>query len=314
MSMIYEARETAPGRWSEGEWTPAPGVYDGVPNEVYQEGDGTSKSHLDDIAPECGHTPEHYYDKRLAPDREPPKKTDALILGDAIHKAILEPDLFNRNIVMLPEDAPQRPTTAMLKSTKRSDNSQMRVEWWEDWDANNRGKIALKADDYQAVVKIRDKVHGHPIVRQNNLLRGGRAERSYYATDPITGALIKCRVDYDLMERDAWVLDVKSTEDADPEAFARSVYQYRYDVQDAWYRHVIKSASGVTPRRFFFLCIEKVRPFACGIYWVDPLDLPGALQLAHRDHARILECKATGEWPDYAYQPRQLRRINRRIA
>lgn len=311
MGELIEAQQVAPGVWD----TIQPGVYDKVPNEIYQASLGTSKSHLDDMDPEQGNTPLHYWAKRVDPDRLILPKSDALIVGDAIHKAILEPDLFHQNIAELPEDAPSRPTKAMLKAKSRSASSQDRINWWADWDANHDGQISLKNADYQAVLKMRDVVHLHPTVKQHQLLSGGKAEQTFYAIDPVTGALIKCRTDYELLEREAMVLDVKSTEDASPAGFYWSVKKYRYDVQDAWYRHTIASAfeRQIQVRKFIFLAIEKTWPYATGIHWIDPNDLPTALDVAHRDHARILDCRATNTWPDHGCEPTQLRRLNRSL-
>lgn len=309
--VTLEGREIAPGVWR----TFAPGLYPDLPNEEYQKGEGTSKSHLDDIAAELGMTPHHYWHTRLDPNRVAKPKTEALILGDAIHKAILEPDLFSTNFVELPGDAPARPTAAMLKSKNPSANSMDRVSWWADFQAEHGEKIALKSDDYLMVTRMRDAVYAHPTVRKNNLLVGGNVEQSFYAIDPETGALIKCRTDYETLERDARIIDVKSTDDASPEGFAKSVYKYRYDVQNGWYPHVIRSAfeQQVEVRSFIFIAIEKEWPHAIGIHWLDPEDIATGLVVAKRDLRLIESCKASNEWPDFGCAPGQLRRINRKV-
>lgn len=308
MSQILEATEGADGQWA----AIAPGLYPDLTNEEYQESDGVSKSWLDDISPEMGHTPAHFYDKRLAPDREERKKTPALIMGDAIHKRILEPDLFERRVAKVPDDAPPKPSSRSLKAKNPQAHVQDAISWWADFEAEHAGKMILPASDFDVAIKAGDSVLTHPVAK--TLFTGGAAEQSYYAIDQETGALIKCRVDYEQLALHASVTDLKTTEDATPNAFASSAFNYRYDVQDVWYRHVIRSAwqGQVEVRRFVFVTVEKVRPFAVGVNWIDPADYAAAMQYARRDLDKILEGRATGIWPDNGCNPTKLRRLNRR--
>jgi hypothetical protein len=306
MSELIEAVETTPGRW-----TPQVlGLHPKQTNAEYQSAQAESKSRLDAIArPNC---PLHYWDKYENPDPPPERRTPALILGDAIHKAVLEPDIFDRFIVRLPEDAPARPNSRTLKAKKPSLQSQDAISYWADFDEENRDKLLVSDEDYRTVVACRDAVHMHPVAK--HLFRGGLAEQSYYAIDPETGALIKCRADYEQLEREASITDLKTTEDASERGFKSSIYGYRYDIQDAWYRHVLRSAyqGQVEVRRFVFVGIEKVRPYCVGVYTIAPEDTIAGMIAARRDLSEILECRRTGEWPDYGCNPKVLR-INRTV-
>src|SRR3546814_1967815 len=70
-----------------------------ISNDDYHAGPGISKSHLDSIAPELGQAPLHYWHKYVNPERERAEPTAAMVLGTAIHTAILEPDLLNQTVV-----------------------------------------------------------------------------------------------------------------------------------------------------------------------------------------------------------------------
>ena len=69
-------------------------------NEAYH-GDTTriSKSGLDLIAK----SPAHYWSRYLDPNREKKEPTAAMLLGTAVHFAILEPEEFGRRYQVLPE-------------------------------------------------------------------------------------------------------------------------------------------------------------------------------------------------------------------
>lgn len=285
----------------------APGHYPGMSNDAYHSAPGVSKSKLDAIDPESGFSPLHYWHKHVRPDREPEVRTEALILGDAIHKAILEPDLVDAHFIVVPEDAPRRPTKAQLNAKKPSLESKGAIDYWRDFTAEHAGKEILKRDQMDIVLGCRDSAWANPQV--SNLLSAGEAEQSYFAIDAETGALTKCRLDWSRLEIDGGVVDLKSTEDASPRGFSYSARKYRYDVQDPWYRDVLAAAhQGVDVVEYFsFIAIEKEPPHAIGIYYLEPEEVKAGRELARRDLELIIRCEREGRWPDFSERPQPLR-------
>lgn len=251
-------------------------------NDEYHSGPGISKSHLDAIA---SASPRHYWHKYLNPERERAEPTAAMVMGSAVHSAILEPDLFPSEVIESPE---------FDRRTKVG-----KAEY-EAFKAANASKIILPPEDYATCLAIRDAVHTHPVAA--GLLQGGKAEQSFYAIDSETGELIKCRTDY-LHDSGAMIVDVKTTEDASPDGFGKSSANFRYPVQTAWYNRVLDAAYGEHPANWVFLAVEKKPPYAIGIYFMEAdLTERGAIA-AQRDFMRIVEHKRKGEWPDYGIEP-----------
>ena len=247
-------------------------------NEQYHSGPGVSKSHLDAIA---GKSPRHYWQKYINPDRERTPPTPAMVMGSAIHSAILEPDLFPSEYVANPG------------IERRSNAGKAEYAAFE---AEHKGKIVLSDEDFQACLAIRDAVHSHPLAA--GLLTLGQAEQSFYGIDPETGELIKCRTDY-MHDSGSMIVDLKSTEDASPDGFGKSAANFRYPVQIAWYHDVMDAAYGEHPEHWVFMAVEKKPPYAIGIYFTDPADVQRARVAARRDFMRIVEAKRAGVWPDY---------------
>ena len=247
-------------------------------NDQYHSGPGISKSHLDTIS---GKSAKHYWQKYINPDRERTEPTAAMILGSAIHSAILEPDLFPREYVANPG------------IERRSNAGKAEYAAFE---AEHKGKIILSDEDFQSCLAIRDAVHTHPLAA--GLLKGGKAEQSFYAIDSETGELIKCRTDY-LHDSGAMIVDLKSTEDASPDGFAKSAANFRYPVQTAWYHDVMDEAFGEHPEHWVFMAVEKKPPFAIGLYFAQREDVARARLAARRDFMRIVEAKRSGFYPDY---------------
>lgn len=249
-------------------------------NDEYHAAPGISKSKLDDIA-DC---PLRYWQRHINPEREPEEPTASLVLGDAIHTAVLEPDSFaSRYMVMPPFN---------LRSPKGREER----DHWLATEA--KGASVLTVDQRDTALAAATAVRRHPMV--SRLLTGGAAEQSYFVRCRRTGALKKCRLDY-FHEGAGLIVDLKSTDDASPAAFSKSVHNYRYHVQQGWYqREVLADLWGEAPPHWAFVALEKAPPYAIGVYYLEPEDVDRGVMLARRNLETLLECQRTDVWPDYA--------------
>lgn len=175
------------------------------------------------------------------------------------------------------------------------------VTLWSDvqaeWIANNAGRIVLEDATWQTLMAMRDSVMAHPVA--NALLTGkpGVAEHSIYWIDEQTGELCRCRPDW--WREDDIFVDVKTTNDASPEGFAKSIVNWRYDVQDPFYRDGFRAATGRDLRAFIFLAVEKKAPYAVGVYVMDAESIALGRAQYRADLQRYAECKAADQWPGY---------------
>lgn len=194
------------------------------------------------------------------------------------------------------------------------------VTLWADvkaeWMANNGQRQVLTQEQWEQLHRMRDAVMAHPAAAA--LLTGapGVAERSVYWRDPVTGLLCRCRPDF--WRADGIIVDVKTTEDASAEAFARSISNWRYHVQAPYYldgintmRSQYKPAAGglampaCPAKAFVFLAVEKnarvVNGVALGVavYVLDNESIELGRIEYQQDLARIAECKRAGVWPGY---------------
>lgn len=247
-----------------------PGIYQGIPNEAYHAGPGISKSGLWKIHTS---TPAHF--KFPPPDKDKPH----FAFGEAAHMAILEPDLFEQRAYRGPDDR---------RGNKWTDAVEFcRIE----------GKVLLTSADYDNVLAVRDAVHADAWI--NSIVTGGdrMVEASGFWTDPETGVMCRCRPD--LYRADLKVMiDVKSTASAAPRDFAKSVANYGYHAQEAFYTDGWR-ALGQQVDAFVFIAWEKESPFAFAIYELPP-------SIVEEGRARIrsalqvyAECKLTDTWPGY---------------
>jgi hypothetical protein len=94
------------------------------------------------------------------------------------------------------------------------------------------------------------------------------------------------------------VADVKTTEDARPDAFRKSVANYGYHRQDAFYRGGL-SAIGASAQHFVFVVVEKTPPHAVAIYALDQDAVSRGFNSVQADMRRLAECMRSGEFPGY---------------
>jgi exodeoxyribonuclease VIII len=239
---------------------------------------------LDEIA---AASPLHFWAKRLDPNRVREERT-IYDIGNAIHCAILEPDLLLEKVAAVPE------CDRRTKAGK---------EMAAQFELENAGKLQLRQEHYQMVLAVRDAANRHPVA--SGLLSRGQPEQSYFAPDPETGALLKCRTDY-IYDDGTMIIDVKSAVDASPGGFGRAAANFRYDLQSAWYPDVVELATGARPAHFVWIAIEKDRPYAIGVYVATEEQVRRARAVCRRDLLTILEHERTNDWPDYGIQELQI--------
>lgn len=272
------------------------GVLDGLDIEVYHAGAGISKSQLDQI----DRSPGHFYAMSLSPNRPAPRERAGQLEGQLAHCAILEPDEFDRRYIVLPEDAPRRPTEAQYRAKNPSPESVAAMEWWREFVVASGGKTVIKQEQYEVAWRQSDAVRALPDVRE--ALSAGKTEQSAYWIDRATGVLCRCRPDFvhDCGSSGVVLLDVKTFNDASPSEFARQVARKAYHRQDAYYSDGYAQASGRPVLAFIFVAVETDYPYFASATMLDD----ASRNQGRLDYRRPLDtyarCLAKGEWPGYS--------------
>lgn len=155
------------------------------------------------------------------------------------------------------------------------------------------GYVPLKVADYWTALRAATAIKRHR--QAAALLSEGVAEQSIMFD--IDG--VPCRARPDWM-RPGIVGDVKTTIDAAPneDGFGRQAANYRYAVQEAFYRAAIRSL-GLPDPMFVFVCVEKALPNLVSVVKLDR----EARDYGERQMMRAIEiyrdCTRSGIWPGY---------------
>ena len=237
-----------------------------ISNEQYHADPAVSASHLHAIA----RSPYHYWARYINPLRMPVEPTAAMRLGTLVHCVVLEPD-----------EASKRFGVCGPRNTKAGKEQAA--------DMAARGIEAVTPSDMLTANCMADSVRSHPAA--SALLAHGKAEQSFWWDDAATGLRCKCRPDW---YSGTTVVDLKTTTDASPAGFAKSVATFRYHTQASHYLSGLHGAE-----RFVFITVEKTAPYVVAVYELDAAALAAGNELRQRDLRMIADCRATNEWPGY---------------
>jgi hypothetical protein len=223
---------------------------------------------------------------RLNPEWEPTERK-VFDIGRAAHRAVLGK---GGDYVAIPDD--------MLAANGAASTKEARA-FIED--CRSRGLTPLKAAEVDQIETMAASVQQR--LRQMGIRFD--AERSELAAlAQIDGVWCRAMVDQAPADPRLPLYDLKSCEDASPEAVTASVARYGYDLQAAHYLDVWRAATG-EKRRFRFVFVEKSPPYEVAV--VELHDKPGD-EADWFDHARSAcadarriwgECLRSNTWPGY---------------
>ena len=217
--------------------------------------------------------------------------TASMILGTAVHCSTLEPKAFDSRYVAAPKF--DRRTTAGKEAAAL-------------FDIQNKGKIALSPDDFETVKAMTKAIKNHEIAAK---LTTGIVEKAAFWIDEETGILCKCKPDAMIIEEGV-ILDLKTTcDDATEKDFCRSVANYGYHVQAAFYLEGIKEACRQSVglqspglqslNRFVFLVAEKNAPHGVALFELEHFDLERGRETFRKYLQELAMCRMENHWPSY---------------
>lgn len=219
---------------------------------------------------EMRRSPLHYQHRLHAPRKD----TSSLVLGRAIHLAVLEPARFETEVAVF-------------------DGLVRRGKAWDEFQELNADRTILKPSEVEQCLSVRDAVRNSPVA--SPYLTGGVAEQTVTWTDPATGIACKARPDYLCADGKTFV-DLKSARDIDERSFGSAAARYGYANQLAWYREG-QYRSGLGERTPVLIAVEHEPPYDVGVFTVDEDLLYTALAECQELLRRVALCRSTGKWP-----------------
>jgi hypothetical protein len=239
--------------------------------EYHKNSEKISKSGLDLIHK----SPLHYWERYLNPAAQE-KKTPALILGSAVHCAVLEPSEFGKRYAIAPE---------VDRRTKEG------KEIMANFEASIEKLEVISKTDSIICERIMEAINRHEEAAL--LLSKITAVEKIIEVDDM-----KCRPD-GIIEPLNLIIDLKTTEDASPRTFGRSALKYRYDVQAAFYIDLFEAHFNRKCEGFIFIAVEKTPPFGVAVYVIEDDDIEIGRVKYKADLERWREAKASNNWKGF---------------
>lgn len=222
-----------------------------------------------------------HYQYSIDSQKEP---TEALILGNAAHCAVLEPDKYNQRYVLGIEGDGR-------KTEIKEARAQLEI------DAKERGQMVITREEHETACSIAKAVHSHSKVM--SYFDGAKKELSAFAHDKeVNNIATKARMDV-YNPRLKALIDLKTSANAAPWNFARSIFSYHYYTQGAFYKRILENL-GLEVRHFLFVVVEKEPPHGIKIYRL----IDEVLDLGNKEVDSLLRLYATcldrQEYPSYS--------------
>lgn len=260
-----------------------------MPFADYLKVDAVNGSALKQLA----RSPWHYRNRR---DTD---QTRSMFRGTLAHAAVLESNALQSRYVVVPEDAPRRPTAAQWAAKRPSNDSIAAMDWWRTFNESAHGREVVTAAEYSITQQQVSAVLAVPELA--GILAAGQSEVSVFWIDPETGIYCKARPDFvhTLQDGRAVLLDLKTTADESPAAFSRTVAKLSYHLQQAHYCAGWKAATGQEVAAFVFAAVSSAPPVLAVPYLLDA----ETCEQGETERSELIEtyaqCVRSGNWPAY---------------
>ena len=253
------------------------GIYPGLSWEDYCSIDALNGSSIIHMRK----SPMYYRYMRDNP--QPP--TDAMILGTATHRLVLEPEKVGDFAVW----------------GEREEEKVRRGQVWEAFKAAHTGKMIVTVAERDLMVGMAVGARRNaPIMRYASAK--GETEVSMVWTDKTSGRRFKGRLDK-IIEKDHIIFDLNTCRACNKFKFGAQTHQLGYHIKMGLYWSGYKNLTGHAPKCVLG-AIESKEPFESAVYrCTSDVILQGLEDFDGLLHT-LTQCELSGEWP--AAEPEEL--------
>ena len=202
--------------------------------------------------------------------------TKAMEEGTAVHTYFLENELFKNRYCFKPKAFNGRTKEGKQWIEEHGHLNILPAEWEENLIHMNHSFLDSPA---KIIYDIK-----------------GLTELSYFSED-LGGIRAKCRPDW-ISSDGHTVVDLKTTQDASPKGFQKSIANFGYHIQSSFYMRVLQNLD-IPVEEFIFIAIEKTAPFCVGVYRASTEMLEEGNKKVDEAINQILWCKENDSYPDY---------------
>lgn len=251
-------------------------IIDNFPSADYHSIDAASASRLKSVRRSLAH---------CKWQMDHPEQSPAMAFGEALHTFLLEFNRFESDYEIA--EQVDRRTTAGKK-------------YWSDLQAS--GKPIVTREDFDSILAICGGIKQNIVAWRllgDPLL--GRNELSCFWRDAKHDIDCKMRADrlVEVSSIGPLIVDLKTTTDASPEAFTRSIDRFGYHIQGAHYMDGL-AACGIDCVGFCIVAVEKDPPYGVAVYRLSDDTIEQGRRETRRLLAKYAKAVKTGVWGGYS--------------
>jgi hypothetical protein len=165
------------------------------------------------------------------------------------------------------------------------------------------GKCPILVSEKYNVDRMAEAIREHPVAGYLLAKDSGKPEVSAFWHDEKHGIDRRARFDWlpHITDDGRLVIpDYKTTNSAEPRKFAKSMFDFGYDVQAVFYMDAIRALGLADDITFVFIAQETTAPYLITVHEFDEIGLRLGRERVDRACALFAECTATGIWPGYS--------------
>lgn len=263
--------------WLEGSPMPESGIYPNMSDADYFAVAALSNSRVKDFLK----SPALFKYKIT----EETVQTPAMKFGRLYHAVLLQPQIID-SAYYIAED-----TRGNTKAGKAAAA-----------EAAMEGLELVKKEDYEKAVAMREAVLAHKKARFLLEHPASMFEVACFWQEDIDGVQVPCKCKLDIFNPELLggiAADLKSTVDASPQRFPKTVADYGYHRQDAWYSRGPSQSGAGSVNAFAFIAQEKDPPYLTGLYTLNEGARQQGMYEMREALKQIIECAKTGNWYGY---------------
>lgn len=249
------------------------GIHTNLSETEYRSLEAVNQSSLKEIL----RSPAHYkaaIEKQTTP-------TSSMTFGSALHCFLLENKKFESAYAVGPMGITDKRTKA-----------------WKDFEKDVGEREVVSHEDFIGFNIIREAILKDP--KLSDLFAEGTPETTLVWNDKKTG--LKCKARLDWVTPTNVIVDVKSSKDARKYSFSKSILEYGYHFQAAFYINALSTLGGLKDEniRFKFVVIENTAPWSISIYRLGAKSLALGFDKVREALDKLAECREFNKYPGYS--------------
>lgn len=225
--------------------------------------------------------------------RRNPVNKQVFDIGTASHLMMLEPDLFDQEVVII------RGVTADGKPSEGYSSKDARDQREAAYRAGKTPLLPKEADMIKAMHRA---LWSDPIGK--HAFRNGKAEQSIFWKDAEFSVWCRTRPDW-IPAGGKYLVNYKSAASANPDDVAKAIFNLGYFQKSAWECDGYEAVTGTRPEKFCLLVQSKQPPHLVIPVWLHPDDMAWGVKINRYSRGVFAWCLETGQWPGFSQRPGQ---------